>query len=87
MASGKRSWPRVTWLRGLAVLCILWLGNMIGLAVTGVLIFFLNVGISEATGRWISVGVSVLAAILFVRWRQGRWLAEDLLVSSHVNAS
>ena len=88
MALGdQRSWPRLTWLRGLAVLCVLWLGFMIGLAATGVLIFVLDVGMSEAAGRWISVGIGVLTTILYVRWRREVWLAEDRRTPSPVDAS
>ena len=88
MTSGdQRTWPRITWLRGLAVLCVAWLAAMIGLAVTGVLIFGFDVGMSETVGRWIGLGLEMLASILFVGWRRTSWLAEDKRTSSTVDSS
>ena len=88
MTSGdQRTRPRITWLRVLAVLCVAWLGAMVGMAVTGVLIFGLDVGMSETTGRWVSVGLGLLASILFVGWRRARWLAEDQQTASTAGAS
>lgn len=78
MTTGVQNrWPRPKWLRALAGLCILGVGYLIGISVTGVVIFFLNVPLSESAAKWLSAALAVALTIWFATWRRSTWLAED----------
>lgn len=56
---------------------MLGIGYFVGIAITGVLIFFLDVPLAESLAKWLSAVLGVVLAISFVVWRRSTWLVED----------
>lgn len=51
---------------------MLGIGYFVGIAITGVLIFFLDVPLAESLAKWLSAVLGVVLAISFVVWRRPR---------------
>jgi len=56
---------------------MLGIGYFVGIAITGVLIFFLDVPLAESPAKWLSALLGVVLAFSFVVWRRPTWLVED----------